>query len=137
MIYLDMQKTLNTPSQKKKFKAKKKPSTRKKKINSKAKGSAGELEWVNFLKGYGYTARRTQQFCGKGDDSADVVCEELTGYHFEVKRTENCSPYKYLAQAIDDAKHDRIPIVSHRQNNKEWIVILRASDFMELVKQKV
>jgi len=42
-------------------------------INSKKKGKTGELELAHRLKDYGFDARRTQQFCGKGGESADVV----------------------------------------------------------------
>ena len=43
-------------------------------INSKKKGSKGELELANKLKNeYGFNCRRTQQFCGKGGESADVI----------------------------------------------------------------
>ena len=33
-------------------------------INSKAKGKRGELAWCRFCGGFGYTVRRTAQFCG-------------------------------------------------------------------------
>ena len=43
-------------------------------INSKQKGNAGERELAKILRDtYGFECRRTQQFCGKGGESADIV----------------------------------------------------------------
>ena len=43
-------------------------------INSKRKGKTGELELAKiFTDTYGFESRRTQQFCGKGGESADIV----------------------------------------------------------------
>ena len=36
-------------------------------INSKAKGKRGELAWCRFCGGFGYTVRRTAQFCGNNE----------------------------------------------------------------------
>jgi Holliday junction resolvase len=55
-------------------------------LNSNQKGKRGEREAAAFLTDEGFPARRGQQFAG-GTDSPDVVCESLSGLHFEVKRT--------------------------------------------------
>lgn len=39
-------------------------------INSKAKGKRGELAWCRFCGGFGYTVRRTAQFCGNNEAGA-------------------------------------------------------------------
>lgn len=49
-------------------------------INSKKKGAKGERELANTLKEYGFDCRRTQQFCGKGGESADVIRIALYPY---------------------------------------------------------
>ena len=97
--------------------------------NSRAKGAKGERELANILKDRGYNTRRGQQYCGSNGD-ADVV--GVPGLHIEVKRTEKCMPYKYLDQATSDARDDELPVVFHRQNNKEWIAILSMDYFMDL-----
>ena len=48
------------------------------KINSKAKGAAGERELARKLKEYGYDCRRGQQYCGANGD-ADVVMSQSLG----------------------------------------------------------
>lgn len=97
--------------------------------NSRNKGKKGELEFKDFLKDRGYDARRGQQYCGANGD-ADVV--GVPGMHVEVKRTETCRPYQYLEQAVKDARIDEVPVVFHRQNRRQWIVIMDAGDFMDL-----
>lgn len=105
------------------------------KINSRNKGSVGEREWRDFLRERGYTARRTQQYAGFTGDASDVICEELDGFHWEVKRVENLYVHKAMEQAIRDSKKkNRLPIVAHRKNRTEWLCTLRASDLINLIK---
>lgn len=100
--------------------------------NSRAKGKRGELEFARVLQNAGYHARRGQQFKG-GAGSPDVICDELSGYHFEVKRTQAGNPYKWLAQAINDAGPGKTPIVAHRRNGDKWIAVLAMDDLLELI----
>jgi len=100
-------------------------------INSKAKGGRGERELANKLKEHGFDARRGQQFCGANGD-ADVV--GLKGVHIEVKRTETLRLYDALAQAKRDARPGEMPIVVHRKNNCEWVVIQPLESWIELYK---
>ena len=102
------------------------------KINSKQKGKSGELEWVHFLKDRGVDARRGVQYSGE-IGSPDVI-SDFEGFHFEVKRTERLALYKALFQAIEDCG-TKTPVVAHRQNRKDWVVVLRADDFVELLKK--
>lgn len=101
--------------------------------NSRAKGTGGEREWASFLRAAGFDARRGQQFSG-GADSPDVICEDLRNFHFEVKRTEALRLYPAMAQAVQDADGGPTPVVVHRRNRKEWLVIMRAEDWLDLVK---
>jgi len=99
---------------------------------SRNKGKKGEREVASLLREHGYEdARRGMQFKGS-PDSPDVT--GLPGFHIEVKRTEQCRLYDYLAQASDESGIDEIPVVFHRQNNREWVAILSADDFLEVVK---
>lgn len=103
-------------------------------MNSRDKGKRGELEWSAFLRRHGYTeARRGQQFRG-GGDSPDVV--GLPGFHNEVKRVEGKAAgniYDWLAQAVRDAATGLVPIVAHRRNRKDWVVIIGAEDFLKII----
>lgn len=100
--------------------------------NSKQKGKRGELEIAKILKGYGYDCRRTAQYNGKEQGSlADVV--GLPGYHIEVKRVESGLKKMddFMEQAVRDCQGE-VPTIWHRRNNKEWLVTMRLTDWIEL-----
>ncbi len=101
-------------------------------INSRDKGCRGERELANKLKEYGFDCRRGQQFCGNNGD-ADVV--GLEGFHIECKRVEALSLYKALSQAKSDAKNGDMPVVMHRKNNCEWVVIQPLETWIEMYKE--
>ena len=100
--------------------------------NSRAKGCRGERQWRDQLREAGFDARRGQQFSG-GTDSPDVVCPSLPTLHFEVKNVEAGNPYRWLEQACRDAG-SKMPVVAHKRNNHPWIVIMTATDFLNLVR---
>ena len=100
--------------------------------NSNRKGKTGELDLVNFLKSLGIEARRGQQYEG-GSDSPDVLAGgALENIHIECKRCEAGNPYKWLEQAKSDAG-TKTPIVAHRKNGKDWIVIIELEKFIKLI----
>lgn len=101
------------------------------KINSRAKGAAGERELSNKLKEYGFETRRGQQFCGANGD-ADVV--GLPGVHIECKRVEKLDLEKAYTQAVNDARENEIPIVFHRKNREQWKITMSLEDFMKFYK---
>jgi Holliday junction resolvase len=101
-------------------------------MNSCRKGKVGEREWAAFLTEHGFTARRGQQHAG-GPDSPDVVCPDLPQFHFEVKRVEALRLNAALDQAITEAGQGQTPIVAWRQNQRPWVVFLRAEDFLRLI----
>lgn len=102
--------------------------------NSRAKGCRGERDgaaaWSQVMGG---AARRGRQFAGS-PDSPDIVTD-FPGIHIEVKRTERGNPYSWLNQAIADAGADKCPLVLHRRNNQEWIVIARLTDVPRLAAE--
>ncbi len=102
-------------------------------MNSKRKGKDGELEWANFLKEHGIEARRGQQFRGT-KDSPDVI-SSLDYVHFEVKRVENLNIHKAMDKALTESQ-DKIPVVAHRKNRTEWLITIRAEDWVKTIKQK-
>ena len=99
---------------------------------SRDKGKRGELELSHFLTKRGHPAHRGRQFKGS-PDSPDVVCPTLP-IHIECKRTETLSVYKALEQAQADS--DLPGVVFHRRNGRDWLVVLDANDFMELLNAK-
>ena len=102
-------------------------------MNSNQKGKRGEREAAQFLTSEGFPARRGQQFAG-GTDSPDVVCESLSGLHFEVKRTERGNPYDWVSQAQRDCG-EKLPVVLHRRNDHEWLAVMPAKDFFRIVRE--
>lgn len=102
------------------------------KINSKAKGANGERELASKLREHGYMCRRGQQYCGANGD-ADVV--GLPHVHIECKRTERLQLYEAMTQAQSDAKDGEFPVVMHRKNNADWVVVMKLDDWMELFRE--
>lgn len=105
-------------------------------MNSRQKGCRGEREWRDVLKAAGFDARRGQQYAG-GTDSPDVICPALDAYHFEVKRVEKLNIENAVAQAIQDADTRKTPVVAHKRNRGEWLVTMRAEDWLEMVRKLV
>ena len=107
------------------------------KINSRAKGAAGERELAGYLREQGWQkARRTQQYAGNPEGgSGDVVCENFP-FHIEGKRCQALKPEEWMAQAKRDCPTGKIPAVFFRRNGrKEWLVVLTADDVCELARQ--
>ena len=92
-------------------------------LNSRSKGSRGELEASKFLQLIGYpSARRGQQRAG-GPDSPDVMVDELPNVHLEIKRNESLDLHKLqpvFAQAIRDCDGRRAWGVMWRRNREPW-----------------
>lgn len=99
------------------------------KTNSKQKGNRGERELAALLQAKGHDAHRNYQWATGGMENPDV---SLPGVHIEVKRTEKLSLYDAMEQACRDANGKTLPIVAHRRNRKDWVVIMTLSDFMEV-----
>jgi hypothetical protein len=114
-------------------KAKAKAKKRKPGINSRRKGAVGEVEFAHFLTDHGLLAERGQQHSG-GVEAPDIKCALLPHVHFEVKRVQAGSPYKWLEQAIRDiGGSHKMPVVAHRRNDKEWIAILPMEELVRLL----
>jgi len=109
-------------------------------VNSKQKGNRGEREWASFCREQGYNVRRTQQYAGVTEESAD--CIGLPYIHQEVKRVEKLNIYDAIGQANNDANTRRtlemdvlLPIVAHRKNGKPWLVTMDADDWFVLYSE--
>lgn len=100
-------------------------------MNSKRKGTAGEREAAAWFTDHGWTAKRGQQRSGL--EVADII--GVPGLHIEVKRVDKLNIHKALAQSIRDAKSGEKPIVFHRRDYGEWLVTMRAEDWIELYNE--
>jgi Holliday junction resolvase len=103
-------------------------------VNSKQKGKRGELELAAALREMGFKgARRGQQF--KGTPESPDIADAIPGVHVECKRTETLSLYKALEQAKGDAGDGEVPIVAHRRNGKEWVVVVQLDRLIDLAEK--
>ena len=109
-------------------------------INSRKKGARGERQWRDELRAAGFTARRGQQFSGSAE-SPDVICEELSCFHFEVKAVEKLNIEEAMQQARQDARrgspshlHPKAPVVAHRRSFRPWLVTMDATTFFALLR---
>lgn len=99
---------------------------------SRDKGKRGERELACKLREHGFDTRRGQQFCGASGD-ADVI--GLDGIHIECKRTESFRLWDALAQSRADAREGEFPVVMHRKNACEWVVVQPLDDWIELYRE--
>lgn len=100
---------------------------------SRNKGKSGELEFAHELTWQiECEACRGRQYHGRQD--APDVHTDIEGIHFEVKRTESLSLYSAMEQAMADAGL-AIPVVAHRRNDRDWLLVLRLDDLARFVKE--
>lgn len=101
---------------------------------SRDKGKRGEREaaarWSEL---FGVPMRRSQQFCGAGDDADDIVGQ--TGVSIEVKRRQQLNLAKAVEQAVSEAREGHVAVVLHRADRQPWLVTLQLDDLPELAVQ--
>ena len=100
------------------------------------KGARAERAWADFCREHGFSAaRRGCQLYQRGSEIADV--EGLPYIHQEVKHVERLNVRAAMEQSERDAKEEhrgRLPIVAHKTNRKEWLVTMRAADWMRIYR---
>lgn len=102
---------------------------------SRDRGCRGERALAAVLTEAGFPAHRGRQHRG-GQDSPDVRCPRLDQvFAIECKYTEKLSLYPALEQARRDGGGQRVPLVCHRRNHKEWLAVLPLADFLKLLKR--
>jgi len=99
---------------------------------SRDKGKRGEREVAELMRKYGFEARRGQQFKGT-KDSPDII-HNMGNFYVEVKRTQAFSLYPVLEQAAEEGGDESRPIVFHRKNDKPWVVVVYADEFLDLMQ---
>lgn len=103
------------------------------KLNSRKKGSSGELEFAKLLNDrFGPTAgaRRSQQYMGTAS-SADITSN--LPFHFEVKRCERLQFRDWWSQ-LQSESADRMGVLAFRWNHGPWIIAMGVDDWVELVR---
>ena len=104
------------------------------KLNSRKKGSSGELEFARLLNDrFGPTvqARRSQQYMGTAS-SADITSN--LPFHIEVKRCELLQIRDWWAQLRGEAT-EYMGVLAFRWNNGPWIIAMDADDWCDLVRE--
>lgn len=100
---------------------------------SRAKGARGELEACEALARIGLDCRRSVQYNGRSG-LADLICD--ADLHIEVKRTEKLNPYRFMDQAIGDArKTGHPPLVVMRSSYKPWLILCRVDDIVRIAEE--
>lgn len=107
---------------------------------SRQKGGRGEREWKDVLNKTFHTNYARTPMSGafeglKGDvrklyGSPRTIADK---FHWEIKRVEKLNIHKAIAQAVRDSRPPLIPCVPFRRNNEEWLITLRAVDFLNLL----
>lgn len=98
-------------------------------MNSRQKGARGEREWAQWLRENGFpTADRSARI---GKEGAEDVVGGPAGTRAEVKRVEALNVQKAMEKVISESAGD-VPYVAHRRNHGEWLVTMRAEDWIRL-----
>lgn len=108
------------------------------KMNSRNKGARGELMWRDKLREAGFEAFRGCQNAGRdagGGEAPDIICPSLPGLHHEVKFVEKLNIQNAMDQAVRDAKPHQIPVVAHKKKNADWLITVKAEDWLKLIKE--
>lgn len=99
------------------------------KINSRAKGAAGEREFCKWLyENFDLEEMPTRNLDQVRDGGADVI---VNPFAFEVKRCEKLELHKWWAQVTTAVAQEGIayqlePVVAYRQNKGEWNFLISA-----------
>ena len=100
------------------------------------KGNQGEREWTALLRTHGWTD--AQRLLGQARDGGGDV--PLPPMLYEVKRYNKIAVRKWLDQACHSmiqyqGRGCNVPAVAMREDGrKDWMVLLRAEDFLALLR---
>lgn len=96
-------------------------------VNSKKKGTRGELEACKVLnETFGTNFRRSQQFKGT-KESADLIDDDWPQLCPEVKRKQAMNLHKVVEQARREAE-GKVPFVVHRKDGEPWLLTVDLRD---------
>lgn len=104
--------------------------TKKRRINSNAKGKRGEREFAKVCRDYGYTeSRRGVQY--NGLEGEDVV--GIPDVFIEVKRVDTITLPKWLEKLHTDKESNHKPwsIIAMRPNRKRWLICMPMDEFKD------
>ena len=94
------------------------------------KGTTAELELATRLSQILKVQAYRSQQCSGGNLARDVA--GVPGIHVECKRTERAQIYPWMEQATGDCIAGDVPVICHRQNGKQWLLICELDDLVSL-----
>lgn len=97
---------------------------------SRNKGAAAEREFTALLSDH--LGTKVQRKLGQARDSGDDA--QWGKFRFEIKRRETLAIMEWCRQIEAHCANGDIPVVAFRQNNQEWRVVLRLTDFLPLMQ---
>lgn len=109
-------------------------SSKKKRVNGKAKGNVGERDLANWLKARGIlSARRTQQYSADAGDSDVVAPDELPKVFFESKfyKTDTLgieTLKSWAKRLLETCPEDQLPVIFFRSNRQKWVAMVFVHD---------
>ena len=100
------------------------------KINSRAKGAAGEREFCKWLFDNLNVPMPTRNLEQVRSGGADVI--DIEPFYFEVKRCEKLSLYSWWLQVSRAVRNScdetKVPVVAFRQNRGDWHFLISARE---------
>ena len=104
---------------------------------SRQKGKRGErLCRDEITEQLGVPCRRGVQFAG-GAGSPDVVILVTTTLHFEAKAVERLNLHAAMAQSVEDAGENKLPLVWHKRSREDSLLTMRMKDFASIAAEAV
>lgn len=101
----------------------------------KEKGRRLELRFAKLLREYGLDKDARRMF-GSGSFShfkSDILTR--LPFHIECKNQEQCRFWDYWEQADAHRTANKTPMVVYTSNNRPIMVILKAEDFLSILKE--
>lgn len=108
-------------------------------VNARSKGKKGEYEWRDIINRTFHTNYARTPLSGGLDLKGDLLKKYgaprtiADEFHYEVKRVEKLNIHDAMRQAIRDARPPLIPCVPFRKSHDDWLLCLRALDFLNIL----
>ncbi len=109
---------------------------------SRQKGRKAEADVARQLREAGFaSARRSAQRRG-APDSPDVLVDELPHLAIEVKWDNAMTPWRMIAQAVEQMGPDQVPVGWMKKDStlgpghptdRDWLVVMRPKDWLEML----
>jgi len=99
-------------------------------INARQKGHAFERWFCELLRVFGYEAVTSRSESRRLDDAGvDIV--DNTKFYFQLKAVERLAPGYH--EILAKMPTEKIPVVVHKRNNKGSVVVMKLTDFQDLM----